>query len=247
MAKVGGSVTEQSHLWPCNKRVSLIQTPILSAREQEVTNLLLNGKSNKMIASALGISVRTVEFHLKNIYAKHQVGSRTELILKLGNSTGKGRPVANLGDSTVVEREEISENRESPRAASLREAFSIIAKELKMDSLFNTRETANPETFFGAIRVCLAKYADFNGRAARPEFWWFALFVTLITAAFTYLSENLGAIFLIVVLLPLLAAGARRCHDSGRSGWWQLFLLVPVGIIVVGTIWALPSSETGSE
>ncbi len=117
-----------------------------------------------------------------------------------------------------------------------------------MDSLFNAREEANPETFFGAIRVCLTKYADFNGRATRSEFWWFALFVTLVTAAFTYLSENLGAIFLIVVLLPLLAAGTRRCHDSGRSGWWQLFLLAPVaGLVVVGTIWALPPNEAGSE
>ncbi|MCC6300329.1 MAG: DUF805 domain-containing protein [Anaerolineales bacterium] len=224
------------------------QVKQLSAREQEVTELLLKGKSNKMIASALGISARTVEFHLKNIYTKFQVGSRTELILKLGNPTGKGKPVADLGQSTVAEREEISENRDSLRATSLREAFSIIGKELRMDSLFNAREEANPETFFGAIRVCLTKYADFNGRATRSEFWWFALFVTLVTSAFTYLSENLGAIFLIAVLLPLLAAGARRCHDSGRSGWWQLFLLVPVGgLVIVGTIWALPPSEAGSE
>ena len=48
----------------------------LSNREWEVAKLLLQGKSNKLIASALGISDRTVEFHLKNIYAKFQVSSR---------------------------------------------------------------------------------------------------------------------------------------------------------------------------
>jgi uncharacterized membrane protein YhaH (DUF805 family) len=51
----------------------------------------------------------------------------------------------------------------------------------------------------------------------------------------------LAAIFLIAVLLPFLAAGARRLHDSGQSRWWLLFLLVPVGGIVgLGFLWAMP-------
>ena len=44
-------------------------------------------KSNNLTAASLGISVRTLEFHLKNIYAKNQVSSHVELILKLGNNT----------------------------------------------------------------------------------------------------------------------------------------------------------------
>lgn len=60
----------------------------LSQREEEVVELLLQGKSNKQIAAALHISERTVEFHLKNIYAKCKVNSRVELILELGKSTG---------------------------------------------------------------------------------------------------------------------------------------------------------------
>jgi len=51
---------------------------------------LLAGKSNKMIAHALGIAERTVEFHLKNIYAKYQVNSRMELALRLRESTVAG-------------------------------------------------------------------------------------------------------------------------------------------------------------
>jgi DNA-binding CsgD family transcriptional regulator len=60
----------------------------LSKREKEVAELLLRGKSNKQIALALGISKSTVEFHLKNVYAKLRVSSRVEAILKLGKSTG---------------------------------------------------------------------------------------------------------------------------------------------------------------
>jgi DNA-binding CsgD family transcriptional regulator len=61
----------------------------LSKRQQQVVELLLQGKSNRQIASKLGISESTVEFHLRNIYGKLQVNSRTEAILKLGQSTGE--------------------------------------------------------------------------------------------------------------------------------------------------------------
>lgn len=214
----------------------------LSNREREVTNLLLEGKSNKQIASALGITVRTVEFHLKNIYEKLQVGSRVELVLKLGSST-------------VAERGEVAENRDTPNfwmrwATPLREAVSKIGKELSMASQLSTsaNDSGTPLTFYGAIRVCLAKYADFTGRATRPEFWWFALFVTLVTGALAYLSEALGNVFLIAMLLPLLAAGARRLRDSGYSAWWQLFLPAPIaGIIVLGILWAQPPTSSLPE
>lgn len=59
-----------------------------SSREQETINLLLQGKSNKQIALSLNVSISTVEFHLKNIYRKLQVKSRTEAILRLGKPTG---------------------------------------------------------------------------------------------------------------------------------------------------------------
>jgi len=74
----------------------------LSKREQEVVDLLLQGKSNKQIALALGISDHTVEFHLKNVYAKLQVSSRAEAILKLGKSAGLATG-ADLGKSAVDE------------------------------------------------------------------------------------------------------------------------------------------------
>jgi DNA-binding CsgD family transcriptional regulator len=60
----------------------------LSERERDVVAQVLLGKSNKQIAQALGISSRTVEFHLGNIFTKYQVSSRIELILRLASAPG---------------------------------------------------------------------------------------------------------------------------------------------------------------
>lgn len=230
----------------------MAQSNQLSSREQEVVKLLLEGKSNKLIASALGISGSTVEFHLKNIYAKVQVSSRMELVLKLGQSTGAGKraPAEDLWRSTVAGNGEITENGDQSNSrnwvTSLRETVSLIGKELKMDSSLNSnaRKEGNSVTFFESIRICFTKYAEFNGRASQSEFWWFMLFVTLVASALVYLSQSLSNIFLIAILLPLLAAGSRRLHDCGKSGWLQLYLLVPVGgIIMLGIWWAMPPTD----
>lgn len=210
----------------------------LSNREQEVTKLLLEGKSNKLIASSLHIAESTVEFHLTNIYAKYQVGSRTELILKLGESrvAGNGELVDNRGRLNLIWKNWV---------ISFREAVSIIGKELKMNTVVENE--SNEMTFFESIRVCFTKYADFSGKATRPEFWWFALFITLSASALAYLSEALVSIFLIATLLPFLAAGTRRLNDVGKSPWLQLYLLVPVaGIIILGFMWTEPSQDTSS-
>lgn len=215
--------------------------------------LLLEGKTNKLIASSLGISIRTVEFHLKNIYEKFQVSSRVELVLKLGN-TPAGTEAENLGDSTVASKP-VSAKDEARHAlkdgwASLKHALSIFAKELRVEDVMNTRagESGKPLTFFESIRICLIKYADFHGRASRSEFWWFALFVTLVTTALAYFGEAPASAFLIVMLLPLLAAGARRLRDSGKNPWWLLFLLAPVGgLVVLGTLWLLPPAAPSPE
>ncbi|MFO3796341.1 MAG: helix-turn-helix domain-containing protein [Anaerolineales bacterium] len=107
--------------------------PRLSNREWDVLNLLLQGKSNKLIASSLGISNRTVEFHLTNIYAKFQVSSKIELILKLGSATG-GLEIQKLGQSTVAKTGEIAENRDRLNLW-VSWAISFIGKEIDMKNL----------------------------------------------------------------------------------------------------------------
>lgn len=80
-----------------------------SEREKEVTELLLQGKSNKQIALALGVSASTVEYHLKNIYKKLQVNSRTEAVLRLGKSIGSNI-TGELGKSIVEMNGEPTDN-----------------------------------------------------------------------------------------------------------------------------------------
>ena len=95
----------------------------------------------------------------------------------------------------------------------------------------------------------LKKYADFNGRARRTEYWMFQLFNVLICFAALILglilmkaSVGLGIFFYVLlglyglaVLLPNLAVTVRRLHDSSKSGWLILVCLVPFvgGLIVI--------------
>jgi uncharacterized membrane protein YhaH (DUF805 family) len=79
-----------------------------------------------------------------------------------------------------------------------------------------------------AVRTCLTKYADFNGRAARPEFWWFVLAQVVVSLILNMIFPIIGGLFSLAVLLPSLAAGSRRLHDIGKSGWLQLLGLIPL-------------------
>ena len=97
-------------------------------------------------------------------------------------------------------------------------------------------------TFVESLQICFKKYADFNGRAKRPEFWWWALFVFLISLAAQMLSNTLSMLVSLGTLLPSLAVGARRLHDIGRSGWWQLVGLIPFLGWAVMIYWAVQDS-----
>jgi len=89
-------------------------------------------------------------------------------------------------------------------------------------------------TFQESVKVCFAKYADFTGRASRSEYWWFFLFILLVSAATSLFSNTLSGLFSLATLVPSIAAAARRLHDTNRSGWWQLIVLVPVvGLVVL--------------
>ncbi|ALV34321.1 DUF805 domain-containing protein [Streptomyces sp. CdTB01] len=89
----------------------------------------------------------------------------------------------------------------------------------------------------------LKKYAEFSGRSRRKEYWMFALFVGIIDvilaiipiASKTPALFALLGIFYLAILVPSLAVGVRRMHDTGRSGWWLLIGAVPF----IGGIWLL--------
>lgn len=85
-----------------------------SGRESEVITLLLEGKSNKQIALSLGVSVRTVEYHLSNIYTKLGVTSRTEAALKLAEISLRESTGEDLRESAGGEADETSDNGGNP-------------------------------------------------------------------------------------------------------------------------------------
>jgi uncharacterized membrane protein YhaH (DUF805 family) len=99
-------------------------------------------------------------------------------------------------------------------------------------------------TFTQSIKVCFTKYADFNGRAKRPEYWWFFLFLLLLGAATGIISEMLNAIVALATILPSLAVGARRLHDTNRSGWWQLLWIIPIIGWIVMIIFLVVEGES---
>ncbi|CAN5260685.1 hypothetical protein BH11ACT4_BH11ACT4_13720 [soil metagenome] len=109
-------------------------------------------------------------------------------------------------------------------------------------------------TFFDAIKTVFRKYAEFTGRATRPEFWWFTLFSFLVSAALSSLNvyttsfnmlsasstsntltvgSSLAGLWSIAVLLPSLAVAVRRLRDAGYH-WTQLFwVLLPIAGAIV--------------
>lgn len=83
--------------------------------------------------------------------------------------------------------------------------------------------------FKQSVTTCLRKYADFNGRGSRSEFWWFMLACVVAQLLVqTILGPWIAMLFNLALLVPSLSAGARRLHDMGKSGWLQLLWLVPL-------------------
>ena len=99
-----------------------------SEREKQVIKLLIRGKSNKQIALALDIALRTVEFHLSNIYAKLGVNSRIEAALKLSETYLRESAGGELRESTVTEMDESNDNSEtsiSPQRIPMNKSFLV--------------------------------------------------------------------------------------------------------------------------
>lgn len=102
---------------------------------------------------------------------------------------------------------------------------------------------------FEAVGACFSKFATFSGRARRAEYWWFTLFNVIVglVLGFAQGGAELGIadLYSLVILLPSLAVSARRLHDTGRSGWWQLLVFVPIVGWIVLLIWFCQPSNVG--
>ena len=99
--------------------------------------------------------------------------------------------------------------------------------------------------FGDAISTCFSKYATFTGRAVRPEYWYWVLFNVLVAIGLGIIQVvsgptigfTLRALFNLAVLVPSLAVGVRRLHDTDHSGWWILLSLVPVVGWIILLVW----------
>ena len=102
------------------------------------------------------------------------------------------------------------------------------------------------EDFQKAVKTCFTKYADFSGRAGRPEFWWFFLFQVGVYFVASMVHGLLYLLAFLALLLPGIAVGVRRMHDIGKSGWWLLLGLIPiVGLVLL--YFAAQPSQAGSN
>ena len=107
--------------------------------------------------------------------------------------------------------------------------------------------------------VALKRYADFQGRASRSEYWMFVLFVFLVALGFGVVNAVVAGImhsatgmtpvmflyfiFVLGVLIPSLSVGFRRLHDTDRSAWWMLIAFIPiVGSIALIVFYCLPGT-----
>ncbi len=112
--------------------------------------------------------------------------------------------------------------------------------------------------FAEAITSGFGSMTKFSGRANRSEFWYWILFVAILEIVAYVLRGLLGGndntfvglifnLIALVLILATLAVGCRRLHDTGKTGWLQVLLIIPcVGHIILIVLW-LPASQTGDN
>ena len=110
--------------------------------------------------------------------------------------------------------------------------------------------------------VGVNKYIDFEGRAHRTEFWMFSLLAFVIATLLGIFDWFVGSqaadatsifddgffksLHGLFVMIPSFAVGARRLHDTGRSGWWQLLVFTIVGIPIL-VYWWVVAGDAGTN
>ena len=97
--------------------------------------------------------------------------------------------------------------------------------------------------------VVLERYAKFDGRAGRGEFWWFVLANFLVVIVLAILIQISGIFWILyagyalALLVPSIAVAIRRLHDTNKSGWWLLIGLIPFGGIVLLVFYILEGTN----
>ena len=98
--------------------------------------------------------------------------------------------------------------------------------------------------------VVLKNYVNFEGRATRPEYWWFVLayaIVNIILSLIPRVGTILSGILGLAVLIPSIGVGVRRLHDINKSGWWYLLILIPLVGAIILIVWLAKPSDNGEN
>ena len=122
--------------------------------------------------------------------------------------------------------------------------------------------------FVDAVKRGFAKYARFDGRASRGEYWWWTLGVSLVFVALAVVAGVLAAatssstgepsplvgvlglvflLALLAVIVPSIALSVRRLHDADYSGWLYLLTLTSIGSLVLIVFFVLPAKPSGAR
>ena len=98
--------------------------------------------------------------------------------------------------------------------------------------------------------VVVKNYVNFEGRASRPEFWWFTLaysIVNVILSIIPKVGTVLSGILALALLIPSIGVAVRRLHDINKSGWWYLLILVPIVGYIILILWFVKPSDNGEN
>ena len=107
--------------------------------------------------------------------------------------------------------------------------------------------------------AALKKFAVFQGRARRKEYWYFVLINVIIGFVLGFIDGLIGTydmvtgigllsgLYSLAVLVPGVAVSVRRLHDTGRSGWWILINFIPIIGVIVFLIFVVQDSQPGEN
>lgn len=116
----------------------------------------------------------------------------------------------------------------------------------------------HPIAFADVIKTVFGRYVQFQGRARRSEYWYWVLFIVLVSIGLAFVDGAIfgfdetdlaifGPIFSLATFVPSLAVGFRRMHDIGRTAWWLLIGLIPlIGTIVI-IYWFVQPGQPGDN
>ncbi len=114
-------------------------------------------------------------------------------------------------------------------------------------------------TFTEAVSSVFSKYATFEGRARRSEYWFFVLFSLIVATVlsvgsvltqrspFNWVFSGASGLFSLAILIPSLAVAWRRLHDIGKSGAWYFIVFIPLIGSILLLIWTCTDSQPGTN